>query len=94
MIRMFLSLLLTLSLAGCASISHPLPECDGYSRRPLNRSMWQWESDGKTDQSTTGVISADPARHVASFADQPAPVTPVAFTHFDIAGSYRPCEGK
>ncbi|EJJ26224.1 hypothetical protein [Rhizobium sp. CF142] len=94
MIRMFLSLLLTANLAGCASISHPLPKCDGYSRRPLNRSMWQWESDGKTNQTTIGAIPADPARHVASFADEPASVTPAAFTHFDIAGSYRPCESK
>jgi type IV secretion system protein VirB7 len=94
MIRILLSLLLTVGLTGCASISHPLPKCDGYSRRPLNRSMWQWESNGKTDQATTGAIPADPASRAASFAEEPASVTPVAFAHFDIAGSYRPCEGK
>ncbi|NEI74676.1 hypothetical protein GR212_34610 [Rhizobium lusitanum] len=92
--RMLLSLLLTASLAGCGSISHPLPKCDGYSRRPLNRSMWQWEGDGKTDQSATGAIPTDPASHAASFAEEPASVTPAAFAHFDVAGSYRPCEVK
>lgn len=92
--RMLLSLLLTASLAGCGSISHPLPKCDGYSRRPLNRSMWQWEGDGKIDQSATGAIPTDPASHAASFAEEPASVTSAAFAHFDVAGSYRPCEGK
>lgn len=92
--HMLLLLLLTASLAGCGSISHPLPKCDGYSRRPLNRSMWQWEGDRKADQSTTGAILADPVTHAASFAEEPASVTPAAFAHFDVAGSYRPCEGK
>jgi len=94
MIRILLSFLLTVSLVGCGSISHPLPKCDGYSRRPLNRSMWQWESDGKTDQSSTGAIPADAASHAASFAEEPASVRPAAFAQFDVAGSYRPCEGK
>lgn len=94
MIRMFLSLLLTASLAGCASISHPLPKCDGYSRRPLNRSMWQWESDGKTNQPATDAVPGNPTSRAASFVEEPASATPAAFTHFDVAGSYRPCEGK
>jgi type IV secretion system protein VirB7 len=94
MIRILLTLLLTVGLTGCASISHPLPKCDGYSRRPLNRSMWQWENNGKTDQSTTGAIPADPTSHAASFTEEPASAMPAAFAHFDIAGSYHPCEGK
>jgi type IV secretion system protein VirB7 len=92
--RILVSLLLTASLTGCGSISHPLPKCDGYSRRPLNRSMWQWESDGKTDQPTTGAIPADPASRAASFAEESASATPAAFEHFDVAVSYRPCEEK
>jgi type IV secretion system protein VirB7 len=94
MLRTLLSLLLTTSLTGCGSISHPLPKCDGYSRRPLNRSMWQWEGDGKADQSTTEAIPTDRASRAASFAEEPASVTPAALAHFDVAGSYRPCEGK
>src|SRR5689334_19707455 len=45
MIRIIVSILLAMELTGCASKSHPLPKCDGYSRRPLNRSMWQWEGN-------------------------------------------------
>ncbi|WP_081615347.1 hypothetical protein [Rhizobium freirei] len=94
MLRMLLSLLLTASLAGCSSISHPLPKCDGYSRRPLNRSMWQWEGDRKADQSTTGAIPADPPSRGASFAEERIARTPAPFAHFDLAASYRPCEGN
>ncbi|MGZ9719090.1 hypothetical protein [Rhizobium miluonense] len=94
MIRMLLSLLLTASLAGCSSISHPLPKCDGYSRRPLNRSMWQWQDNGKTDRSATGAVDPGPTNRAASFAEEPATTMPAAFAQFDIAGSYRPCEGK
>ncbi len=25
-----------------------LPKCDGYSKRPLNRSMWNWEGKKPT----------------------------------------------
>ncbi|WP_051148154.1 hypothetical protein [Bartonella birtlesii] len=32
-----------------------LPKCDGYSKRPLNKSMWNWE--GKTPSSTPIIIS-------------------------------------
>lgn len=34
-----------LSLSGCASLLGPAgaPGCDGYARRPLNRSMWAWD---------------------------------------------------
>ncbi|GAA3102262.1 hypothetical protein GCM10010520_54250 [Rhizobium viscosum] len=94
MIRILLSLLLTVGLTGCGSISHSLPKCDGYSRRPLNRSMWQWESDRKTEQSSIEKVPGEPTSHTASYAEEPASTAPVAFAHFDVAGSYRPCEGK
>jgi type IV secretion system protein VirB7 len=91
---MLLLFLLTASLAGCGSITHPLPKCDGYSRRPLNRSMWQWDGDGKeANQSTTGAIT-EPTSRAASFGEEPASVTPAAFAQFDVAGSYRPCEAQ
>jgi type IV secretion system protein VirB7 len=94
MIRIPMLLLLTVGLTGCASISHPLPKCDGYSRRPLNRSMWQWENTGKEDRSNTGVIPANSTSPAASFAEEPASATPAALAHLDIVGSYDPCEGK
>ncbi|WP_375634902.1 MULTISPECIES: type IV secretion protein VblB7 [unclassified Bartonella] len=40
-----------LFLSGCMSSSNTLkslPKCDGYSKRPLNRSMWNWEGKKPT----------------------------------------------
>ncbi|MBG0511191.1 hypothetical protein I3J13_20655 [Agrobacterium sp. MOPV5] len=93
MIRILFLLLLIASLSNCASISNPLPKCDGYSRRPLNRAMWQWEDKGK-QQTPASEISRNPASRAVSYAEEPASVTPAAFAHFDVAGSYRPCEGN
>ncbi|MEK4032251.1 type IV secretion pathway protein [Methylocystis sp. IM3] len=31
-------------LGGCATFSSAPPSCDGLARRPLNRSLWDWES--------------------------------------------------
>ncbi|WP_425644251.1 hypothetical protein [Agrobacterium leguminum] len=93
MIRILLPLLLTASLSGCASISYPSPKCDGYSRRPLNRSMWQWEDKG-TLQKPASESSRNSASGAVPYAEEPASVTPAAFVHFDVAGSYRPCEGN
>jgi len=30
-------------LGGCATFSSAPPTCDGLARRPLNRSLWDWE---------------------------------------------------
>lgn len=45
MLRLLVPGLLGLTLSGCATIIGPTaaPSCDGYSRRPLNPSMWNWE---------------------------------------------------
>ncbi|RUM20674.1 hypothetical protein EFQ99_29030 [Rhizobium vallis] len=91
MIRIILSLALAIDLTGCASISHPLPKCDGYSRRPLNRSMWQWEDNNAVTQPASETAPATAVSHVASYGEEPVTVEPAAFAHFDPAGSYRPC---
>lgn len=40
-----LTLALATSLSGCASLTGvTAPSCDGSARRPLNRSLWDWES--------------------------------------------------
>jgi type IV secretion system protein VirB7 len=31
-------------LGGCASFYSAPPTCDGLARRPLNRSLWDWEA--------------------------------------------------
>ncbi|QKK33438.1 hypothetical protein FE844_028330 (plasmid) [Rhizobium indicum] len=91
MIRIIVSLFLALELTGCASRSHPLPKCDGYSRRPLNRAMWQVE-DNKAKQSGNDAVPATAAGQVSSYGEEPLTEKPAAFAHFDAAGSYRPCE--
>ena len=93
MIRILLPLLLTASLSGCASLSHPLPKCDGHARRSLNRSMWQWEGDAKLQKLAKESI-ANPSSSAVPFAEEPVPVKSAAFAHFDIEGSKRPCEGS
>ncbi|MBM3578147.1 MAG: hypothetical protein FJX40_10905 [Alphaproteobacteria bacterium] len=41
----FLALALVTPLGGCASLTgSQAPSCDGAARRPLNRSLWNWES--------------------------------------------------
>ena len=45
MIKTTVSLVMLIAIGGCASLTYPLPKCDGYSRRPLNRAMWEWEGD-------------------------------------------------
>ncbi|TCQ74727.1 hypothetical protein EDF68_11413 [Ochrobactrum sp. BH3] len=43
MIRLMMTLVLSIGLIGCQSVKYPLPSCDGYSKRPLNKSMWNWQ---------------------------------------------------
>jgi type IV secretion system protein VirB7 len=41
----FLALALATPLTGCASLmGASAPSCDGSARRPLNRSLWDWEN--------------------------------------------------
>ncbi|OOG75090.1 hypothetical protein BLJAPNOD_06887 [Ensifer sp. M14] len=75
-----ISVLLTLALAsGCNTLSSALPKCDGYAKRPLNRSMWQWQ-DGM--RGGTGPLGY-------SFEDRGHP----AFEHYDERSSHRKCAG-
>ncbi|MGZ2426069.1 hypothetical protein [Rhizobium laguerreae] len=91
MIRIIVSLLLAMELTGCASMSHPLPKCDGYSRRPLNRAMWQWEDNKAAKQNGSEAVPAMAAGQV-SYREEPLTEEPATFAHFDAAGSYLPCQ--
>lgn len=75
-------------LGGCASLAYPLPKCDGYSRRPLNRSMWEWEGDRKRQREDP---SARTTTSATSYVEEDN--TPAAFAHLDIDGSHRRCAG-
>ncbi|WP_082537300.1 MULTISPECIES: hypothetical protein [unclassified Aureimonas] len=84
------------TLTGCASISYPLPKCDGAAKRPLNRSMWQWQEEragvsrqaAQTAETAPGVAVAP--LHYAAIVPTPAADHP-ALTTFDEAGSRRAC---
>lgn len=88
-----LLLCLTLSaLSGCATLSYPLPKCDGYAKRPLNRSMWEWEGGkGPARQQHSSLPNEDSA--ALAFAETVhAPDAQTVFASFDAAGSYRACQ--
>ena len=80
------------AVSGCATLSYPLPKCDGYAKRPLNRSMWEWDA-GKAqgDQRQSSLEVGD--RTALAFADQSAEaaVKTAAFAGFDEAGSHTAC---
>ncbi|TAW14780.1 hypothetical protein [Rhizobium ruizarguesonis] len=92
MIRIIFSLFLAMELTGCASMSHPLPKCDGYSRRPLNHSMWQWEDNKPTRQDGSDAVPATATGQMSSYGEEPLAEEPAAFAHFDAVGSYRRCQ--
>lgn len=76
------------ALGGCASLTYPLPKCDGYSRRPLNRSMWEWEGDRKPQREESSARSTTSA---TPYLEEDS--TPAAFAHLDVDGSHRRCAG-
>lgn len=89
---MFLCLAAT-PLGGCANISSGPPSCDGLARRPLNRSMWDWEN---------APASAVPSLPLMRRADAKSPIRVAKETgtaiktrrlppRFDIAASTRAC---
>jgi type IV secretion system protein VirB7 len=88
MIKPALLLVLAATLGGCASLTYPLPKCDGYSRRPLNRSMWEWEGASKLKHQQSNASSSTSLTPFVEEGSEPA-----AFAHMDIDDSYRRCEG-
>lgn len=80
------------SVSGCATLSYPLPKCDGYAKRPLNRSMWEWDAGKPQGDQQQSSVAVEKGAALA-FADQSAEaaVTTAAFDGFDEAGSYTAC---
>lgn len=91
MIRTFPLLCMAAALSGCASLTHPLPKCDGYSRRPLNRSMWQWEDNSNLNQKQSDARPATSQSVATAYVEKGR--EPPAFAQFDIGASNRLCEG-
>ncbi|RWE25724.1 MAG: hypothetical protein E5W44_07580 [Mesorhizobium sp.] len=89
MTRIFALVCMAATLSGCASLSYPLPKCDGYSRRPLNRSMWEWQDNKNLTErhsdAQPAISQPAAAAYVKEGREEPA------FARFDIAASNRPC---
>ncbi|MBM3552976.1 MAG: type IV secretion pathway protein [Alphaproteobacteria bacterium] len=84
---------LAATLGGCSGFSSAPPSCDGMARRPLNRSMWDWENVP---------ASAPPSLPLMRRADAESPLRVAKATNdaikahphpprFDIAASTRAC---
>ncbi|KRE11669.1 hypothetical protein ASE66_24415 [Bosea sp. Root483D1] len=41
---MITSIVLAMAVTGCAGWNKGAPSCDGSAKRPLNRSLWDWET--------------------------------------------------
>jgi type IV secretion system protein VirB7 len=82
------------AVSGCATLNYPLPKCDGYAKRPLNRSMWDWDA-GKAQGNQQQSSLAGGTGSALAFADQPDETTTktVAFAGFDEGGSHAACRG-
>nr|WP_225165620.1 hypothetical protein [Ensifer sp. IC4062] len=89
MFRSVLFLCVAFALSGCTSLSYPLAKCDGYSRRPLNRSMWQWQDNHALERQHSDFVPDGPARHASAYAAHQPAEGPAAFDNF--AGSYSRC---
>ncbi|EYR82844.1 hypothetical protein P9A16_21070 [Shinella sp. 838] len=88
MIKTTVFLATLVALGGCASLTYSLPKCDGYSRRPLNRAMWEWEGDSKLKSQQS---DRRPSTSATPYAEEGT--EPTAFAHLDIDGSQRRCAG-
>ncbi|MDB5550134.1 MAG: virB7 [Rhizobium sp.] len=90
MIKTVSLLFMAATLSGCASLTYPLPKCDGYTRRPLNRAMWQWEDNSNLKQKRADIALRASSRLTTAYIE--ADEDSSAFTQFDSARSYRRCE--
>ncbi|TPN81022.1 hypothetical protein FJ987_18495 [Mesorhizobium sp. CU2] len=89
MIRILPLVCMAALFSGCASLSYPLPKCDGYSRRPLNRSMWEWQDNKTLTEKHSDAEPAISEPVAAAYLEEGRGLP--AFARFDIAASNRPC---
>lgn len=89
------TLLLCLSLCAlnaCATLSYPLPKCDGYARRALNRSMWEWESGKPAPAQQHSSLVTHDTSFLAFTSKQNDAGANTVFAGFDEPGSHRACQ--
>ena len=87
-IRPVVLITILIAFGGCASLTYPLPKCDGYSRRPLNRPMWDWKSDPKRQREGANAWSTT---SITPYVEEDR--STAVFAQFDIDGSHRRCTG-
>lgn len=105
--RIIIAGLLMVSVVGCASLTGPrgAPSCDGYSRRPLNPSMWDWENAKPAAPAVASpALPVDPAAPTAPLtrkggtegpSGSPAVSSgPSRSPQFNIAASAQACTGE
>lgn len=88
--RVIVSLVLATVVTGCAGWNKGAPSCDGSAKRPLNRSLWDWEATPPAAQPDVPTVKRlgqaqpeQPSRGIGQAA--------TAWSTFNIARSFRPC---
>jgi hypothetical protein len=89
---------LSLGLSACANLAGPsaAPSCDGSARRPLNRSLWDWEGDRSEASPIPKLSIAFETRSVSAALLPTQPPAPpqselVLLSSLDIPKSFRLC---
>jgi type IV secretion system protein VirB7 len=89
--RVITSIVLAMAVTGCAGWNKGAPSCDGSAKRPLNRSLWDWEATPPVSPQPDapavkrlGQAHRDPSAHNVAQAAS-------TWSSFDIARSFLPC---
>ncbi|MGY4464180.1 type IV secretion pathway protein [Bradyrhizobium sp. LB13.1] len=92
--RLFIICVIAFQLGGCAIWSKAPPSCDGLARRPLNRSLWDWETGTPLATPEPPIPPSAPAPVIRKGETTPAaPSKQLAASGYEatIAASYRAC---
>lgn len=89
--RVITSIVLAMTVTGCAGWNKGAPSCDGSAKRPLNKSLWDWE----TNPPVAPQLESPPVKRLgqakpsgpADGGEQPT----TAWSSFDIARSFVSC---
>lgn len=89
--RVITSIVLAMTVTGCAGWNKAAPSCDGSAKRPLNKSLWDWE--------TNPPVAPPPDTPPVKRLGQAIPFAPAdsgerpgaTWSSFDIARSFLPC---
>lgn len=74
-------------LSGCASFYSAPPTCDGLTRRPLNRSLWDWETGtALIGPQTLGALRTAPLHMAEASRLKATPATSLAAAAASLAG--------